>query len=157
VGFAAEELNIAELNKLIEEEKYSESLEQITNYLNKYYSQNPQNIVIPKQFASENYFDKLAQLNKLFYPQSIIKSQQSVPENNFDKLDRLNRPFEEKKVSNFYLPENEQLAQIHKLAGICNEGLRNYNTALNHLIQALRYSQPGKSTDYEIFYKMAQI
>ena len=156
-GFAAEEVNISELNKLIEEEKYSESLEQITNYLTEYYSQNPQKVVIPKEFASENYIDKLDQLNKILHPERIGKAKKSHPESKFDELDRLNRPFEERKVSNFFLPENEQLAQTHKLAGMCNEGLRNYNTAINHFVQALRYSQPGKSTDYEIFYKIAQV
>jgi len=151
-GFAAEELNISELNRLIKQENYSESLEQITNYLNKYYSQNPQNVIISKQFASENYMDKLTQLNKLFYPQNIRKSQ-SEPENTFDVLDRLNRPREERKVSNFYLPENEQLAQIHKLAAMSHEGLRNYNTAINHFIQVLRYN---KAAYPEIFYRIAQ-
>ena len=156
-GFAVEQLDIAQLHRLIEEEKYSETLEQITNYLNKYYSENPQNVLIPKQFAPEDPLDKLAQLHKLIYPQQITKLKQTASQNNFDILDRLNRPSKERKVSNFYLPENEELAQIHRLAGICNEELKNYNTALNHFVQTLRYGPPGNPIGYEIFYRMAQV
>jgi Tfp pilus assembly protein PilF len=156
-GFAAQELNIAELNRLINEGNYSEPLKQITNYLNNYYSQNPQNAVIPSQFTSINYLGKLDQLNQLLYPKSITRSTPTAPDSNLDRINRLNRPIEKKKVSNFYLPENEQLAQIHKLAAMAHDGLKNYNAALNNFVQALRYSQPGKSTDYEIFYKIAQV
>ena len=132
--------DISGLNRLIEEGNYSESLDQITKHLNNYYSQNPQNVMVPQQFTSQNYLNKLDQLNKLLHPKSITKSTPPAPESNFDTFDRLNRPFPQRTVSNFFLPENAQLAQIHKLAAMSHEGLKNYNAALNNYVQALRYS-----------------
>lgn len=72
-----------------------------------------------------------------------------------EKVD-LNALFKKRRVEGWFIEENAELHELHRAAGRALGGLEQYDGALNHLYQSLRFKtlEPGK--DDEIFTEIAR-
>ena len=65
--------------------------------------------------------------------------------------------FRNRKAEHFFIEDNIEISTLHVYAARCNVKLSNYDNALNHYLQALRYKKIEENKDDVIYYEIAQV
>ncbi|HPN12087.1 MAG TPA: tetratricopeptide repeat protein [Spirochaetota bacterium] len=65
--------------------------------------------------------------------------------------------FRTRKAEHFFIEDNIVISSLHLYAARCYFKLSNYDNALNHYVQALRYKKVEENKDDVIYYEIAQV
>ena len=115
---------------LYEKKEFSRSLELIVSKLNGIYEKKLDNKRIPAGYIA---------LKKTGEDEDLIKL------------------FRNRKEKGFFIEENDELADLHLLAGRCCVKLNKRKDALNHFVQSLRFRKFEQMRDDVVFYEISQI
>lgn len=127
-------------------------------------AQNPDDANYLNLYNSGNYAKALETINKKlddFYitrvddkriPTGFITvKQQAAKEINLKMI------FRNRKAEHFFIEDNPEISKLHVYAARCYYKLSNYDNALNHYQQALRYKNIEENKDDIIYYEIAQV
>ncbi len=114
---------------LIQTGDYSGALKIINSRLKEYYELNIEYRKLPSPFISDRENITLPDLKKLF---------------------------RERKVRPFFIEEKPEIAELHLEAGRCSIAIKQYRSAVSHLIQSLRYRAIEPGRDDVVFAELAR-
>ncbi len=117
-----------EYMRLYREGEYRKALERLESRLAEEYSTRVEDKRVPSGFITMKNVEKDVDLKQLF---------------------------RDRKVKSLFIEENREMARLHELTGRCHYELNDYDRALSHYYQALRFSKNIEQEDHGLYYAIA--
>jgi tetratricopeptide (TPR) repeat protein len=114
--------------RLYREGQYREALEQLQSRLAEEYSTRVEDKRVPSGFITMKNVEKDVDLKQLF---------------------------RERKAKSLFIEENDEMANLHEITGRCHYELNDYDRALSHYFQSLRFTDRIEQEDHDLYYAIA--